>query len=278
MKNIILCMVGLYASVLFAQKPLDTIFTNGQKTVALFFPKSIRQAIVGNDHFVFTYNKNQGQRMGLLQASPGKVSNLLVITRDGTVYSYLIGYSKSLTKLTYFIGASEGIGNVQSSLAKMEKKRKRVRVVPTKVFDVHDMYKKIGVELLASTTNRSLRSKKRQGIRLSVKKMVYHREAMYMVLEIRNSSVIDYDVNFLRFGIESKSGLKRKSAQMVWKMPVFRYLQPHRIKGNATRTFVVVFDKFTMDRTKKMVIVLNELGGERNLRLKVGNWVFDGID
>ena len=62
-----------------AIKTLDTIYANDQKNVALFFPEPIRQGITGSDNFVFTYNREKEQYFGLLQAKPGKESNLLVV-------------------------------------------------------------------------------------------------------------------------------------------------------------------------------------------------------
>ena len=51
---------------------LDTIYANDTKNVALFFPEPIRQGITGSENFVFTYNRENEQYFGLLQAKPGK--------------------------------------------------------------------------------------------------------------------------------------------------------------------------------------------------------------
>ena len=81
---------------------LDTIYANDQKNVALFFPKTIRQGITGLDNFVFTYNRDNEQYLGLLQAKPEKESNLLVVNRDGSVFAYIIKYKERLSKLNFF--------------------------------------------------------------------------------------------------------------------------------------------------------------------------------
>ena len=82
---------------------LDTIYANDTKNVALFFPEPIRQGITGSDNFVFTYNREKEQYFGLLQAKPGKESNLLVVNRNGSIFSYIVRYKKQLSKLNYFI-------------------------------------------------------------------------------------------------------------------------------------------------------------------------------
>ncbi|MDT0651762.1 conjugal transfer protein TraN, partial [Zunongwangia sp. F297] len=91
--------------------PLDTIYANDTKNVALFFPEPIRQGITGSDNFVFTYNREEEQYFGLLQAKPGKESNLLVVNRNGSIFSYIVRYKKQLSKLNYFIPLSKSIGN-----------------------------------------------------------------------------------------------------------------------------------------------------------------------
>ena len=104
MKNLILIFLLLFSSfTTFASADPDTLYVNNYKAVALFFPSPIKQAITGNNHFTFTYNREAPQYLGLLQGIDGKDGNLLVITVDGNVFSYIVKYSDDLKQLTYFI-------------------------------------------------------------------------------------------------------------------------------------------------------------------------------
>ena len=47
----------------------------------------------------------------MLQAKPGTESNLLTVTSDGSVYSYILKYSEKLPELNYFINENESIGS-----------------------------------------------------------------------------------------------------------------------------------------------------------------------
>ena len=114
MRTFILILAVLISAFAKAQQqpiPLDTIYANDTKNVALFFPEPIRQGITGSDNFVFTYNRENEQYFGLLQAKPGKESNLLVVNRNGSIFSYIVRYKKQLSKLNYFIPLSNSIGN-----------------------------------------------------------------------------------------------------------------------------------------------------------------------
>ena len=111
MKTYIIILITLFTNYIVAQKPLDTIYANDNKNVALFFSNPIRQGITGKDNFVFTYNREKQQYFGLLQAAPGTESNLLAITNNGQIYSYILKYKEQLTKLNYFIPEAKSIGN-----------------------------------------------------------------------------------------------------------------------------------------------------------------------
>src|SRR5690606_39814640 len=111
MKNHIILLMAIFMwGSLNAQKTLDTLYANEKKNVALFFPDPIRQGITGTTNFVFTYTREKAQYFGLLQAQPGEESNLLVVTDDGSVYSYILKYAKTLPKLNHFVPKSASIG------------------------------------------------------------------------------------------------------------------------------------------------------------------------
>lgn len=257
--------------ILHAQniEKLDTIYANDTKTVSLFFPKPIRQGMVGKSHFVFSYNKEIAQYFGLLQATPGVESNLLAITANGQVYSYILKYADTLQKLNYFISEQESIGNEKPSPNFLSTGEKTSSAIDTLISDPFTIYKETCSELLVNIKKKIIRSKRKNQIRLSVKNSVYKNNVLYFSMEIENKSTIDYDVNFLRFFISNSDGLKKKSSQTISKEPLFTYLQPSKIKGKTKSKFIFVFSKFTIDHHKKMMIELNEAHGERNIRLKI---------
>ena len=96
MKTYLIIAMIFCANYIMAQQPLDTIYANDKKNVALFFPEPIRQGVTGANNFVFTYNREKEQYFGLLQATPGTESNLLTVTKNGQVYSYILQYKDCL--------------------------------------------------------------------------------------------------------------------------------------------------------------------------------------
>ncbi|WP_417364047.1 DUF4138 domain-containing protein [Galbibacter sp.] len=246
---------------------LDTIYANDTKNVALFFPEPIRQGITGSDNFVFTYNREKEQYFGLLQAKPGKESNLLVVNRNGSIFSYIVRYKKQLSKLNYFIPASKSIGNekpivTDSILAESSEER----------IDNRTFYYQKFCSYLLNRKQRTGRIKKRnEGIVLSVENIVFDKEELYFVIQIVNHSTLDYDLNFLNLSIETQQKGKRKSLQRLYQEPIYKYNLPSKIVEGQTVRFVYVLHKFSLSNDRRAILELNEKDGERNIEMKLSH-------
>jgi len=246
---------------------LDTIFANDQKNVALFFPEPIRQGITGSDNFVFTYNREKEQHLGLLQAKPGKESNLLVVNRDGSVFSYIIKYKERLSKLNYFISMSNSIGNEKPIVNDSIK----ICDSETSTTKRHLYYKRFCAYLLDRKQRIRRLNKRKEGVGLSVENIVFDKDELYFVIQIKNNSSLDYDLNLLNLSLETRQKGKKKSLQKLYREPLFRYNVPSRIGKNETVRLVYVLPKFSLSNERRAVLELNERDGERNLKLKIAH-------
>ncbi|WP_430427057.1 DUF4138 domain-containing protein [Maribacter litoralis] len=244
---------------------LDTIYANDQKNVALFFPEPIRQGITGSDNFIFTYNRDKEQYFGLLQATPGKESNLLVINRNGAIFSYIVRYKEQLSKLNYFITASSSIGN--------EKPSSNLPIVGKEVNSVSksDYYLRACNYLVQRKQSFKNLQKRYEDIELSIKNIVFDKEELYFVLQIKNTSTLDFDLNFLKISIQTKQKGKKKSLQRIYQKPLFIHNRPTKIAENETVRMVYVLPKFSLSNDRSVVIELKENNGERNLELKASH-------
>lgn len=246
---------------------IDTIYANETKNVAMFFPQPIRQGITGADNFIFTYNREKENYLGLLQAKPGKESNLLVINRDGSIFSYIVMYKKNLSKFNYFIPRSGSIGNEKPVM------KDSISVASAESgIDNRDYYYQKFSSYLLERKQRVGRIKKRtEGIVLSVENIVFDTEELYFVIEIKNNSTLDYDLNFLKLSIETRQKGKRKSLQRLYQEPLFKHNLPFKIKENETVRFVYVLSKFSLSNDHRAILELHEKDGERNIELKISH-------
>ncbi|MBI6119138.1 DUF4138 domain-containing protein [Salegentibacter maritimus] len=270
MKNFILISIFLFGTILTTAQTsfrLDTIYANDQKNVALFFPEPIRQGITGSENFVFTYNRDKGQYFGLLQAKPGKESNLLVVNKNGSVFSYIVKYRKKLDRLNYFIPTSKSIGNEKPIVADSTTIVKREDTIDNRTYYYNEF-----CSYLNNRKQRIGRLKKRnEGVILSVENIVFDKEELYFVIQVENKSSLDYDLNFLKLSVETRKKGKKKSLQRLYQEPVFKYNLPSKVKENETVRLVYILPKFSIGNDRRAVIELNEKNGERNLKLKVSH-------
>ena len=269
MKTIILVFIVSISAFAKAQTNtvLDTIYANDTKNVALFFPEPIRQGITGSDNFVFTYNREKEQYFGLLQAKPGKESNLLVINRNGSIFSYIVRYKKKLSKLNHFVPKSSSIGNERPIENDISEVIKIEDSVDNKTF----YYTKFSSYLVDKRQRIGTIQKRNEGVVLSINNIVFDKEELYFVIQIENKSTLDYDLNFLNLSVETRQKGKKKSLQKLFQEPIFKHNLPSRIVEGEIIRLVYVMPKFSISNDRRLVLELNEKNGERDLKLKVSH-------
>lgn len=246
-----------------AQQKIDTIYANEHKNVALFFPKPVRQGITGASNFVFTYNREKEQYFGLLQAQPGTESNLLAVTNDGEVYSYILRYKKELPKLNYFVHSKESIGNEIPKIIKV--KPKIVALSKAKIRSI--FFEKFSKYLLRLKPE-NIKTKRRKRLKLRLQQMVYQGSEVYLVMELTNNSEIDFEFDYLDVHIISGNKKRKASYQKIQQEVIYNYRSPSVVKSKASKRFVLVLPKFVLGDNEKLGMELKERNGNRKLLLK----------
>ncbi len=243
-------------------KTLDTIYANDTKNVALFFPEPIRQGITGTSNFVFTYNREKEQYFGLLQATPGSESNLLTVTKNGQVYSYILKYKEQLPNLNYFIATKESIGNERPKLEIRNPIKKSIQENSDKTvyFDKYCKY-------LLKISNGFISSKQKEGVVLKLLKKVYRSSEVYLVMEIRNKSEIDFEVDYLNIYRVNGNKKRKASYQRLEQEVIHQYKMPSQVKTGEGKRFVYVLPKFVLGDNEKLEIELREFKGSRRLHI-----------
>lgn len=251
---------------------LDTIYANDRMNVALIFPEPIRQGLTGSEDFVFTYNREKEQHLGLLQALPGEVSNLLVISTTGSIFSYIVKYSEELEKLNYFIAETGKIGN---EIPELSEKLIEEQVLfsdskaEKELADKDPYYHDFSSQLLRSKQRIGKLRKRKDGVELKVQNIVFHNSELYFVLEINNNSPIDYEPAFLNISVETRKQGRKKSIQKLPIKPLYKFKASGLIPQGKTSRFVYVLPKFSIAEGKIVVIDLKEQQGERDIKLKI---------
>ena len=267
MKKILLLLsLGMFYPVqAMNTKTLDTIYANSTMTMALFFPSDIKQGITGSEHFVFSYNREKEQNLGLLKAVKGKPSNLLVITVDGKVYSYILKYAEHLENPNRFISVQESIGDAKRVL---EKEVGTDENLNTDILlnDSLEPLRRSCESLLKLPEEKNIR-KKEGGIVLSLKNLKYQGDNVFLQFEIQNKSRVRFDFDNLK--IFKVNGDKKRNASYQ-ELPldaVYVHNKPSQILPGTKVKMVYVVPKFIIDRNERIEAKLQELNTIRNVDL-----------
>lgn len=271
MKTTATTLILLLTSVCLAQenKYLDTIFANDFTNTALFFPSQIRQGTVGAENYIFSFNETQAQYLGLLKALPGKESNLLVLTEDGSIYSYILSYKTTLPKLNYFIQKEERIGNevpTPDSLSAIAEVLKKDTVIVDSLAKGHNDLKNLA-DYYLKIVDGNLKTKRRGGLKIRAEDLIYYKDLVFMVLEFENSSKINFEIEYFNIYLTRGNRKRNASFQKLLIEPVYKHGFPVNVFYEQKSRFVVVLPKFTVGENEKIEIELREKKGNRFLRM-----------
>jgi conjugative transposon TraN protein len=196
-----------------------------------------------------------------------KETNFSVITEDGNFYSFNVKYADEPDKLNIemkdFIHDGEAVNRPNNSL---------------------DIYmKELGnesprvVNIIMKSIYRSDKRKirhiglKRFGIEFLLKSIYTCNDFLYFHIQIKNTSQMPFDIDFMRIKIADKKAAKRTAIQEQVIQPLRAYRYNIRISGKKTERMVFALQKFTIPDGKQLIIELYEKNGGRHQRLTVEN-------
>lgn len=300
---IIIC---LSSTICFSQKAKEKkehiIYSTKNKNTNLFFPDAIKSGIVGNSNFTFGYKKEGGSKIGILKSTPGPESNLLVVTDNGNIYSFIIKHELNIQRLNYFVKDTMAVGNengnivyenppeidppiVDTPINEMNKREIKATnstnvVEAVKINDFQteknnqnndpELEKECKSEIAkAQYYNRILGLKDKIFVRL--KSLSYIGNDLYFTLILENNSSLDYDINYLNFYNISKNKKRNTVTQRIAFEARYIYNMPLRIGAMQKHQVVFVYNKFTINENKSLLIELTEDNGERVVELEIPN-------
>lgn len=229
------------------------------KTTSVVFPALIKSVDRGSRDILAQKAKGVDNVLQLKAARHGfPQTNLTVITSDGGIHQFNVGYVKELSSLVVNIDVDQdettGTPNLifQTDMTETEMENHASKIVNTKrsIRFVSESKYKVGLSL--------------RGIYIKDNVIFYH-------FRINNQSNINYDVDFLRFYIEDRQKVKRTASQEVDIKPIYVFGDADKIKGRTTEDVVYALEKFTIPDAKRLVIEMFEKNGGRNLNLSIKN-------
>lgn len=275
------------------------IFSTGNKNTNLFFSSAIKSGIVGNANFTFGYSPNGDSKIGILKASPGAESNLLVITENGNIYSFIVRYKSEISMLNYFVKDNMAIGNESGAVLFNDGSGENIReekVVSTKTLSEENTktvdaikvnnYESTTVEssskdtnTLVSNANKEIEKQifynriygSKDKVTIKLKNISYIENELYFSLILKNDSTLDYDINYLNFYVISRNKNRNTVAQTIPYEALYIHNNPTRVTAKSETEVVFVYKKFTINENKLLLVELTEDNGERTIKLEIPN-------
>ncbi len=239
------------------------------KTVHIIFPSAVRYVDLGSPNLIA--GKADGAenviRVKATVKNFRQETNLSVITEDGSFYTFNVKYANEPlllnVELTDFIHDGEEVNR------------------PNNAMDIY--LKELGSEspMLVRMIMKSIYKNdkrevkhigcKRFGIQYMLKGIYTHNGLLYFHTQIRNSSNVPFDVDFITFKIVDKKVAKRTAIQEQVIFPLRAYNYVVRIAGKKDDSTVFAMDKFTIPDDKQLVVELNEKNGGRHQSFTIEN-------
>lgn len=293
----------LVGTTILAQTSANyTINVNENITTTIIFKDDIQSAVVGNNSYSFAFDKNNPSPVGILQGVKGPKSNLTVITHNGNLYNISIVYEKNNTISSHFLSDSLAVGNIKGEVilsAELQQKEEKLieqrkeelrrsepimlndrsgettiildKAVPEEsesyINDKQEYMRKFASNLVSKKDFYLRKFSFQNGLYFHLKNFVYNKNELYFVFKIDNESGLDYDVREVEIEMVSKDGSKNTSSQALELKPMMIYNQPSRVEGHKKKTFVYVFDKFSIGDKKSINCTVIEEKGERNITI-----------
>lgn len=239
------------------------------KTVHVIFPAPIRYVDLGSADLLAA--KADGTenvlRVKAALRDFSRESNLSVITEDGNYYTFNVKYADEPVKLsvemTDFLHDGEAVSRPNNALA----------VYMQELGQESPLLVKLIMQSIYKNNDREIKhiGSKRFGIQHTLKGIYTHNGLLYFHLQLKNSSNVPFNIDFITFKIVDKKVAKRTAIQeqVIWPLRAYNNLM--MIGGKRTERMIFTLPKFTIPDDKMLVIELNEQEGGRHQRFTVDN-------
>ena len=239
------------------------------KTVHIIFPAPVKYVDLGSPDLIA--GKADGAenviRIKATVKNFRKETNMSVITEDGSFYTFNVKYTDEPLLLNVemcdFIHDGESVNRPNNSM----------EIYLKELGSESPMLVRLIMKSIYKNDKREIRhiGSKRFGIQYLLKGLYVHNDLLYFHTQIRNSSNVPFDVDFITFKIVDKEVVKRTAVQEQVIYPLRAHNYVTRVGGKQSQCTVFTTEKFTIPDDKKLIIEMHEKNGGRHQSFTVEN-------
>ena len=214
------------------------------KTTHIIFPAAVRYVDLGSPNLIA--GKADGSENVIRVKATVKnfrdETNMSVITESGSFYTFNVKYSDEPLLLNALDIYLQELGSESPKLVHLISKaihkdnKRHIKHIGSKAF----------------------------GIQYLLRGLYTHNGLLYFHTQVKNTSNVPYEVDFITFKIVDKQVMKRTAIQEQVIFPLRAYDYATTVAGNKDERTVFVFDKFTIPADKVLVVEMHEKSGGRH--------------
>lgn len=239
------------------------------KTVHIIFPAAIRYVDLGSADLLAAKADGAENVLRVKAALHdfSRESNLAVITDDGGYYSFNVKYADEPVKLsiemTDFLHDGETVNRPNNAM----------EIYMQELGSESPLLVKLIMQSIHKNDKREIKhiGSKAFGIQHLLKGIYTHHGLLYFHMQLRNSSNVPFDVDFITFKIIDKKIAKRTAIQEQIILPLRAYNNVTVIGGKQNERTVFTLPKFTIPDEKHLLIEIHEKEGGRHQSFVVEN-------
>lgn len=239
------------------------------KTVHIIFPSAIRYVDLGSADLLAA--KADGAenvlRVKAALRDFSNESNLAVITEDGAYYTFNVKYADEPVKLsvemTDFIHDGEAVNRPNNAMD----------IYMRELGQESPLLVKLIMKSIYKNDKREIKhfGSKRFGVQYTLKGIYTHNGLLYFHMQLKNSSNVPFDVDYITFKVVDKKVAKRTAIQEQVIIPLRAHNNLTLVGGKKTERVVFTLPKFTIPDDKHLIIELNEKEGGRHQSFVIEN-------
>lgn len=239
------------------------------KTVHVIFPSPVRYVDLGSVYIIAGKADGSENVIRVKAAVQGfdVETNFSVITEDGSFYSFNVKYADEPEKLniemTDFLRNGQTLNRPDNSLD-IYMKELGDGSPQTVDYILKSIYQNGGREIKHIGSRRF-------GIQMLLEGIYTDGDFLYFHMQLKNTSQVPFDIDFLRMKIVDKKVARRTAIQEQAINPVRAYRYSLRIPGRKTERTVLAIPGFTIPDGKQLIVELYEKNGGRHQRFTVEN-------
>lgn len=240
-----------------------------EKTTHIIFPSEIVYCDLGNENLVAGLADGAKNVLRVKSAfkSFKHETNLSVITEDGSYYSFNVKFAKEPLllniEMTDFLHDGEAVNRPNNAQ----------EIYLERLGSESPMLVKLIMKSIYKQNKREIKhiGSKRFGVQFLLKSIYANNGLLYFHTELKNTSNIPFDVDYVSFKIVDKKVIKRTAMQEQVLEPLRAQNYVTVVHGKSSERTVFALEKFTIPDDKQLVIEVAEKEGGRHQSFVVEN-------